>query len=141
MWWQECKLGITNVLVEDIIRTQVRTDKSMDTSACRRCVHELCAQHSVLADLRYAEAGDGEPGDKVPLELAEGVVPAPVQHREDVLQAEPQLLGPRLVLVLPQRVVGEEGLLHRVGELRKEALLGWEADLVAVLDAVRAVVR
>lgn len=31
-----------------------------------------------FTDLWYAEAGNGEPGDEVALELAEGVVPAPV---------------------------------------------------------------
>ena len=31
-----------------------------------------------FSDLWYVEAGNGEPGDEVALELAEGVVPAPV---------------------------------------------------------------
>jgi len=96
-----------------------------------------------FTDLWYAEAGNGEPGDEVALELAEGVVPAPVEHGEDMLQAEPYLLGSGQVLVLPQRIVGEERLLHRVGELGKKALLRRDADLVAVpmLDAVHATVR
>ena len=94
-----------------------------------------------FTDLWYAEAGNGEPGDEVALELAEGVVPAPVEHGEDMLQAEPYLLGSGQVLVLPQRVVGEERLLHSVGELGEEALLRRDADLVAMLDAVHATVR
>ena len=61
-----------------------------------------------FTDLWYAEAGNGEPGDEVALELAEGVVPAPVEHGEDMLQAEPYLLGSGQVLVLPQWVDGEE---------------------------------
>jgi hypothetical protein len=81
-------------------------------------------------DLGYAEAGNGEPSDEVALELAEGVASAPVEHREDVLQAEPELLGLGLVLVLPQWVVGEERLLHRVRELGEEALLRRDADLI-----------
>ena len=84
-----------------------------------------------FTDLWYAEAGNGEPGDEVALELAEGVVPAPVEHGEDMLQAEPYLLGSGQVLVLPQWVVGEEALLRR------------DSDLVAVpmLDAVHVTVR
>lgn len=68
---------------------------------------------------------------------------APVEHREDVLQAEPDLLGLGLVLVLPQWVVGEERLLHRIRELGEEVLLRWEADLIPMpmLDAIHAAVR
>ena len=68
--------------------------------------------------LRYAEAGYGEAGDEIPLEVVEGVAPAPVEHREHVLQAETAPSGlARLLLVVPQRVVaGEQHVLHRAVE-------------------------
>lgn len=91
-------------------------------------------------DLGYAEAGDGEPSDQVTLELAEGVVSAPVEHRKDVLKGEPDLLGLGLVFVLPQWVVGEERLLHRIRELGEEVLLRWEADLIP-MPVLHAAVR
>jgi hypothetical protein len=89
-----------------------------------------------LTDLWNAEASNGEAGDEVTLELAEVVAPAPVKHGEDLLQAEPDLLGPRLVLVLPQRVVREERLLDGVRELGEDVLLRRDADLVAMMNLV-----
>lgn len=96
-----------------------------------------------FTDLWYAEASNSEAGDEVALELAEVVASSPFEHREDLLQAEPDLLGPRLVLVLPQRIIREEGLLYGVGELGEDVLLRREANLVAVmnLSAVHATVR
>lgn len=141
MWLQVGKLGITNVLVQDKSRHHENACRSGQTNQLYR---DCCMQEEQPASyLRYAEAGDGEAGDQVPLELAEGVAPAPVQHREEVHQAEPQLLGPRLVLVLPQRVVGEERLLHPLGKLGKDALGRREPDLVAmvVVGAVGVTLR
>ncbi len=95
---------------------------------------------SSVMHLRYDEAGKGEAGNEVALELGEGVLSAPFEHREDVLQGEPQLPGPRLVLVPPHRLVGEERLLHRAGELRQEVLLRRRADIVAVVLLLRGAV-
>lgn len=95
---------------------------------------------SSVMHLRYDEAGKGEAGNEVALELGEGVLAAPFEHREDVLQGEPQLPGPRLVLVPPHRLVGEERLLHRAGELRQEVLLRRRADIVAVVLLLRGAV-
>jgi hypothetical protein len=89
-----------------------------------------------LTDLWNAEASNGEAGDEVALELAEAVALAPVNHREDLLQAEPDLLGPRLVLVLPQRVVSEQRLLDGVRELGEDVLPRRDADLVCMMNLV-----
>ncbi|WVZ55835.1 hypothetical protein U9M48_006444 [Paspalum notatum var. saurae] len=84
-------------------------------------------------DLGYAEAANGEPSDEITLEHVEGVVLAPVEHWEDVLRAEPDLLGQGLVLVLPQWVVEEEHLPHGVRELGEDVLLRQDADLIPAI--------
>jgi hypothetical protein len=74
------------------------------------------------ACLRYGEAGNGEAGDEVGLEEREGVAGRPVQDGEQVLDRHEPLRPQRLPLERPERVVGEEGLLHPRLHLARRAL-------------------
>jgi hypothetical protein len=64
------------------------------------------------ACLRNGEAGNGEAGDEVGLEERQGVARHPVQDGEEVPDRHEPLRPRRLPLERPERVVGEEGLLH-----------------------------
>jgi hypothetical protein len=68
--------------------------------------------------LRDGEAGDGDPGEEVVLELAGGVARRPLQGRHEVLERAPRARGGRARPQAPERVVGEE----RLGQARPHRL-------------------
>nr|GMD81742.1 Os06g0143750 [Ipomoea batatas] len=62
--------------------------------------------------MRDGEAGDGDSGDDVGLEGLESVARGPLEYGDEVLHPQHQFPGERLVLELPEWVVGEEGFFH-----------------------------
>jgi hypothetical protein len=60
--------------------------------------------------LRDGEAGDGDAGEEVVLELVEAVVRRPLQRRHEVLERAPRALPRRERREAAEGIVGEEGL-------------------------------
>ena len=80
--------------------------------------------------LRDGEAGDGDAGEEVVLELAEGVARRPLEGRDEVLEPAPRALGGRERPEPPERVVGEERLREARPQHLRERPLRRQVHLV-----------
>ena len=72
--------------------------------------------------LRNGEAGNGDTGDEIRFQEPKIITRPPFHYREKVLQTQNNLPPRRLVLELPERVVGEKRLLKRILQRLDERL-------------------
>nr|GLL43677.1 Os06g0143750 [Ipomoea trifida] len=105
-------------------------------------MEESTTRAGVAYPLRDGEAGDGDSGDHVGLEGLESVARGPLEYGDEVLHPQHQFPGERLVLELPEWVVGEEGFFHggfhHLVERLRRRRLHFPAALLPLIIAISA---